>query len=51
MAKLAKTQKFIKTNTNSYKMSKKSIMITSLVILGILCVLMTIAAFYDYQID
>jgi hypothetical protein len=42
------------TTSNSrsvYKMSKKSVWITCVVILGLLVGLMTIAAFYDYQID
>jgi hypothetical protein len=40
-----------KTNHGVYKMSKKAVWITCGTILGLLVTLMTIAAFFDYQID
>jgi hypothetical protein len=38
-------------NHGAYKMSKKAVYITCGTILFLLCALMTIAAFFDYQID
>jgi hypothetical protein len=46
-----KQQTFHSNNNGVYKMSKKSVWIICGIILGLLCVLMTVAAFYDYQID